>query len=145
MNVDYHDSIALGQTLLHDPRSIEDRLLDEEAFTRDLLPDWYEDWVVAERERYRQLRLHALESLCLEFVARRRFGSAVLAGIAAVSGEPLRESASAALIRAYLAEGNVGEAIRHYRWFRRLVWDELRVRPSRVMSTAIENVRPTID
>src|SRR4051794_14897664 len=30
----------------------------------DLLPDWYDDWVLIERERFRQLRLHALEALC---------------------------------------------------------------------------------
>src|SRR5262245_13822298 len=29
----------------------------------ELLPDWYDDWVVLERERLRQLRLHALETL----------------------------------------------------------------------------------
>ncbi len=27
-------------------------------------PDWYEDWVLIEREHFRQLRLHALEALC---------------------------------------------------------------------------------
>ena len=34
------------------------------ALTLDLLPDWYEDWVLIERERFRQLRLRALESMC---------------------------------------------------------------------------------
>ena len=29
----------------------------------DLLPGWYEDWLVFERERFRQLQLHALEAL----------------------------------------------------------------------------------
>src|SRR5205823_1412820 len=27
----------------------------------DVLPDWYDDWVTIERERFRQLRAHALE------------------------------------------------------------------------------------
>ena len=30
----------------------------------ELLPDWYDDWVLLERERFRQLRLHALDALC---------------------------------------------------------------------------------
>ena len=29
----------------------------------DLLPDWYDDWVLIEQEQIRQLRLHTLESL----------------------------------------------------------------------------------
>jgi hypothetical protein len=29
----------------------------------DLLPAWDDDWLVLERERHRQLRLHALENL----------------------------------------------------------------------------------
>ena len=33
------------------------------AGARVLLPDWYDDWVVIERERLRQLCLHALEQL----------------------------------------------------------------------------------
>ena len=72
----------------------------------ELLPDWYDDWVVLERERLRQLRLHALESLCVDLSARGRHAEAVEAGLAAVIGEPLRESAQRALIGAYLAEGN---------------------------------------
>lgn len=145
VNVDFWDSLALARSLLNESRSVEDLLLDERAFTQDLLPDWYEEWVVAERERYRQLRLHALEDLCLELVARRRFGLAVQAGLAAVAGEPLRESATEVLMRSYLAEGNAGEAIRHYWWFQRLLWNELRVRPSPAMEALIEDVRLTND
>jgi len=142
VTVDYRQSVALARRLLHHPGSLKERELDEEAFTRDLLPDWYEEWVVAERERYRQLRLHALENLCMELVARRRFGQAVQAGLAAVAGEPLRESATLVLIRVYLTEGNAGEAIRQYDSFTRLLWNELRVSPSSAMRQAVEGVRP---
>ena len=31
----------------------------------DILPDWYEDdWVLAAREHFYHLRLHALEAMC---------------------------------------------------------------------------------
>lgn len=138
--VDYRRSVALARRLLHDPGSLEERESGEETFTRDLLPDWYEEWIVTERERYRQLRLHALEALCLELVARRRFGQAVQAGLAAVAGEPLRESATLALIRAYLAEGNASEAFRHYHAFRHLLWNELRVAPTSGTRQLIEEL-----
>jgi len=99
----------------------------------DLLPDWYDDWVVVERERLRQLRLHALEAHCVRLTGCGRFGEAVDVGMAAVSAEPLRESAHRALIAAHLAEGNTVEAARQYVRFRDLAWDELGVEPSRAL------------
>ena len=103
---------------------------DPSVLAGDLLPDWYEDWVVLERERYRQLRLHALEALCGRLTAAGRFGAAVQAGLAAVAGEPLRESAHRTLIQAHLAEGNPGEAVRQYHLYRRLLATELAIEPS---------------
>lgn len=99
----------------------------------DLLPGWYEEWVVFERERLRQLRLHSLDILSERLVARGRFALAVEAALAAVRDEPLRESSHRSLIRAHLAEGNVSEAIREYRGYRQLLNDELGVSPSREM------------
>lgn len=96
----------------------------------DFLPDWPEDWVLIERERFRQLRLHALEVLCEQLTLAGRFGQAVDAGLAAVAGEPLRESAHRCVIKAYLAEGNRGEALRQYELYRRLAHTELHVAPS---------------
>ena len=49
--------------------------------------------------------------------------------MAAVEGEPLRESAHRALISAYLAEGNPGEALRQYRFFARCLHDQLDLEP----------------
>jgi DNA-binding SARP family transcriptional activator len=96
----------------------------------ELLPDWYEDWVVVERERYRQLRLHALEALSFELAAHGDFSRAVEAGVAAVAIEPLRESAHRALMNAHLEEGNAVEAIRQYRSFTRLLRAQLGIDPS---------------
>jgi DNA-binding SARP family transcriptional activator len=104
----------------------------DELTAGDLLPGWYDDWVVTEREHFRQLRLHALEKLCEQLTDEGRFGQAVEAGLAAVSGEPLRESAHRVLIRAYLQEGNRGEAIRQYEACRQILGRELGIDPSPV-------------
>ncbi len=96
----------------------------------ELLPDWYDDWVMFERERLRQLRLHALEILCRRLAAAGSFGPAVDAGLAAVLGEPLRESAQRVLIEAHLAEGNRSEAIRQYNSYRVRLYAELGLQPS---------------
>ena len=116
--------------------------VEELATAGELLPDWDEDWVVIERERLHQLRLHALELMCERLVSNRRFGWAIEACLAAVSGEPLRESAHRALIRAYLAEGNAGDAIAHYRAYRRLLRDELGLEPSSQIDELVHGVVP---
>jgi DNA-binding SARP family transcriptional activator len=96
----------------------------------ELLPDWYDDWVLAAAESWRQLRLHALEALAGHLAAARRYGEATQAAMAAVTAEPLRESAHTALIRVHLAEGNQSEAVRQYHRYRRLLRAELGVEPT---------------
>lgn len=91
----------------------------------DLLPDWYEDWVTIERERFRQLRLHALEVLCERLTEAGRFAQAAQAAFAAVASEPLRETAHRALIRLHVAQGNRSEAVRHLELYRRVLDTQL--------------------
>ena len=104
--------------------------LDDSVFRVDLLPDWYDDWLVIERERFHQLRLRALEFVCERLAARAEYGRALDAGLAAVAGEPLRESAHRALVKVHLAEGNHAEAVRQYRLYRRLLQEQLGLTPS---------------
>ena len=100
------------------------------ALDSDLLPDWYDDWVVGERERLRQLRLHALETLSERLADNGSFALAADAGLAALRHDPLRETANRALIRTFIAEGNPAEAVRHYRTYRGLLERELGLEPS---------------
>lgn len=101
---------------------VDDDLLIE-RLARELLPSWYDDWLVVERERFRQLRLHALESLADALVRAGRAGQALQAGLCAVECEPLRESAHRCVVRAHLAEGNVGEALGQVRRYLRALSD----------------------
>jgi DNA-binding SARP family transcriptional activator len=104
----------------------------------DLLPGWYDDWVLMERERLRQRVLHALELLSDQLVRARRFGDAVEAAMLAITAEPLRESAQRALIEAHVAEGNLAEAHRRYRLYRELARRELGINPSSELSAALQ-------
>jgi DNA-binding SARP family transcriptional activator len=127
--VDLHDARERARAVLRGGR-VTPLGLDRLCRAGELLPHWYDDWVVIERERFRQLRLHALDALCESLAAEGRFAAAVEAGRAAVAAEPLRESAHRLLIRAYLAEGNHREATRQYRSFRDLLRAELGLAPS---------------
>jgi DNA-binding SARP family transcriptional activator len=96
----------------------------------DLLPGWYDDWLLLERERLLQLRLHALEKLAAGLAISGRYAAALEAGLAAVRIEPVRESAHRAVIQVHLAEGNLSEALRHYDEYSRLLRAELGLAPS---------------
>jgi DNA-binding SARP family transcriptional activator len=97
----------------------------------ELLPGWYDDWLIVERERIRQRRLHMLELSSRRLSDAGRFSDALEAGLAAVAVEPLRESGHCAVIEAHLAEGNLIEASRQYELLRDLLREHLGVRPSR--------------
>jgi DNA-binding SARP family transcriptional activator len=129
VDVDVEAAVAQAHELL-DPSTSACPALADVTFFGDLLPDWYDDWVVFERERFRQLRAHALECLCERLSHAGRFGEAIEAGLAAARIEPLRESAQRALIRVHVAEGNIVEAVAQYRRFREHLRDELGLAPS---------------
>jgi DNA-binding SARP family transcriptional activator len=96
----------------------------------DLLPDWYDDWLLVEQEQLRQQRLHALEQLAAASRDDGDFGGALEMALSAVRIDPLRESAHRAVIGIHLREGNASEALRHYESYRRLLEGELGLEPS---------------
>src|SRR5207237_6620338 len=101
VDVDAHRALVLARALLGgDGANLPG---DGTALlASDLLPDWYDDWVVDERERLHQLRVHALEVLARRLAAGGSFGLATEAGLAALHSNPLRESANRTLIEAFL-------------------------------------------
>ena len=108
------------------------------ALSQDLLPDWSEDWLVLERERWDQVRLHALETFARQLMSAERYVPALEAALRAVSIEPIRESAHRTLIEIHLAEGNSACAVKHYQRYRGMLYRELGVAPSRRMARLIE-------
>lgn len=138
--VDLHEMTSMARDLL-DERVTSDQVASRDLMSaEDLLPGWYDEWVVIERERFQQLRLHALEVLCVQLADAGRFGQAVEAGLAAIASEPLRESAHRALIRVYLAEGNRAEAIRQYTSCQAILRRELDLEPSPVTESLIRQL-----
>ena len=129
-DVDLGCLIAQARRLIGTEQGLLPRDASCDTLRGDLLPDWDEDWIQFERERLRQLRVHALEALCRRLSEAGRHAEAVDAGLAAIAAEPLRESAQRTLIAAHLAEGNVCEAKRQYAIYRDLLWESLRIPPS---------------
>lgn len=97
---------------------------------RELLPGWSQDWVTLERERWNQVRLHTLELLARQLLDEQCFLPALETAMAAISIEPIRETAHRAVIEIHTAEGNLASALQHYHGYRRLLHRELGVAPS---------------
>ncbi|MER5705256.1 BTAD domain-containing putative transcriptional regulator [Micromonospora sp. NPDC002296] len=109
------------------------------AGRHDLLPGWYDDWVLLDRERLRQLRLHMLEQVARNHIAAGRHGEALEAALEAMSAEPLRETPHRLVVRIHLAEGNVFEAVHAFYAYRDMLLRELRLEPSPAMSALLHD------
>jgi DNA-binding SARP family transcriptional activator len=140
VHVDLREATALAHRLVRDLADPTDLSADWSPLAGELLPDWYDDWVVLERELFRQLGLNALERLSERLAESRMPGPALEVALAVVAGEPFRESAHRVLIKAHLASGNKWEAIRQYRFYTRLLHDHLNLDPSPAMTALIEGV-----
>jgi DNA-binding SARP family transcriptional activator len=108
----------------------------------DLLPGWYDEWIIYQRERLRQQVLHALERLAELLVTGHRFAEGIEAALLAVEIEPLRETAQRRLVEAHMAEGNVCEAQRALRSYGELLRRELGIGPSQALLALVPGTPP---
>ena len=109
------------------------------AHADELLPGWYDDWVLLERERLRQLRLHVGEATAERLCRSGQHAAALQVALQVVAIEPLRESAHRLVIQVHLAEGNLSEAVRQYRTCCALLRTELGVGTSPLLERLVQS------
>jgi DNA-binding SARP family transcriptional activator len=140
VRVDVHELAAWAGRVL-DPRTgLDDVAVPDAGVRSELLPGWYDDWVLLERERLRQLRMHALEAVAARLAAAGRYGEALQVAYAAVRAEPLRESAHRTVVSVHLGEGNVAEAVRAFDSYRAMVEEELGIGPTEQMTRLVRDL-----
>lgn len=137
--VDLHRAVGEARRIVggvRDVREMRDEVVQAtiSLLTTDLLTNWYDDWLMVHKERWRQLRLHALDAIGAQLTQCGRCALAVDAATASVDAEPLRESGYRCLMQAHLAQGNVSEAVRTHRRYSELLDKELGIRPSHHMT-----------
>ncbi|MFD1320263.1 AfsR/SARP family transcriptional regulator [Micromonospora sonneratiae] len=120
-----------------DPRQADGMLA---AGRHDLLPGWYDDWVLLERERLRQLRLHTLEEIARGYLRAGQHGEALQAAIEAMRAEPLRETPHRLIVEVHLAEGNAYEALHAFYVYRDLILRDLQLEPSNAMCALLDHI-----
>jgi DNA-binding SARP family transcriptional activator len=114
VDVDIKNWTALALRVIDRPGSATALGLDALRPGGELLPGWYDDWVLAEQERARQLQLHVLETAADELLRSGRHACALELALGALQIDQTRESAHRLVIRVHLAEGNAGEARRQF-------------------------------
>jgi DNA-binding SARP family transcriptional activator len=135
---DLEDPLTLGPSVAVDFHGLQHSLTSahgepvplEDLRTGELLPGWYEDWVIDEQERFRHLRVVALDRAAERALVAGDAETAETAALAATNLEPLRESSMILLVRAELAAGNINGAQRSYRHFRSLCRDTFGQEPN---------------
>jgi DNA-binding SARP family transcriptional activator len=141
VRVDVRELTAWARGVLDPATEVAEVLPLDVGPTGELLPGWYDDWVLLEREGLRQLRMHAFEALADKLSRAGRYGEAVHAAHTAIRAEPLRETAHRALVRAHVAEGNLAEALRAYESFRTVLARELGIVPTASMEALVSGLR----
>lgn len=112
-------------------------------FCGELLPGWEEKWLLLERERWDQTRLHALESLAQQLRSEEHYLSAIQTALAAIEIDPIRETAHRIVVEVHMAEGNVASALKSYQHYRAFLQRELNVAPSPMMTRLVQNLMCT--
>ena len=130
VEVDYKGWIELALQIIDRPESIMKADLSSLRPQGELLPGWYDQWILLERERVRQLQLHVLEVAADQLLQAGRHAVALEFALSALQMEETRESAHRLVIQVHLAEGNAGEAWRQFERCERVLDTELGVRPS---------------
>ena len=131
IGVDVVDWTTLALRIIDRPHSVANTCFASLRPCGDLLPGWYDDWILLERERLRQLQLHVLEIAADQLLRAGRHAAALDLALGALHMEQTRESAHRLVIRVHLAEGNCGEAWRQFERCEHVLAEELGVRPSR--------------
>jgi len=118
--------VAVFEALLKDRRSLPQAI---DVYAGDLLPNLYDDWVIAHRDRLRNGYLGALDSLVDDRLRSRDFHAAVRYAEAMLACDPWRENALRQLMAARYNVGDRSGALAVFESFRRRLREEMEVEP----------------
>jgi len=113
-----------------DVQSLEALRMAVELYRGDFLAGFYDEWIVVERERLRELFLTSLHRLVRLYKARGDFEQALGYARQLTLHDPLREEAHREVMRLCHRLGCIDEALRQYELCRTVLQEELGVEPT---------------
>ena len=130
VSIDHRNAVNAVRSAISPAAAAGSALDALEMLDSPLLPGWYDDWIIVERERLKQLHLHALEKLARRALDDNRMDDALELAQRIVRAEPLRETGHMILAKAHLANGNRSEAVRQVKRLDVLLHEELGISAS---------------
>lgn len=115
----------------NDPQECLAALLEGlEQYGGELLPGFYEDWILQERERLAERHRSALSDAADRLADCGRLAQAIELAGRAVDGDPTQEDSNSLLMKLHARAGRPAEVERQYRRFERALKIELDQSPS---------------
>lgn len=106
----------------------------------DLLPSCYDEWIVPERDRLRQVFLQAAERLIALLEEERAYSAAITVAQQLLRQDPLHEATYRQLMRLYALRGDRAAALRVYHTCVTVLERELGTGPSEVTRAVYESL-----
>jgi predicted ATPase/DNA-binding SARP family transcriptional activator len=126
-------------------KSQRDFQSDIALYRGDLLSDFYDDWILTEREHYRALYLNTLLQLVQELRAQSEYDRAIEYAHNVLTADPANERAYQHLMFCYVALGNRQAALEQYEQCKRALQEELAVEPSSETTALYQWIRQSRD
>jgi predicted ATPase/DNA-binding SARP family transcriptional activator len=105
--------------------------MDFEFYKNELLTDFYEDWILEEREHYHQLYIKVLLRAIEVLRAQSEYSTAIQYAKKLLIHDSTNEPAYQHLIFCHIASGDRYEAVQQYETCRKVLETELGVKPAR--------------
>ncbi len=135
------DLVSAGSRTVELAQAVHVDIGDHRTPDGELLPGWDDEWLVAERERLREVHLQHLDVEIYQLVKDREFGRALQVARRSIAIEPLREVTHRAVIGIHVAASDHAAAVRAYQRCRTLLLTELGVEPSLQTVRLLDGVR----
>jgi SARP family transcriptional regulator, regulator of embCAB operon len=141
LSVDLHQCLAQVRNCEQIDSVAAENACFSQLLHAELLPGWYEDWVVLEQNRLQNFRLQALVWLARRWLDRGEAEKAAAAAQSALDLEPLHEACVGLLMHAELKMGNRAGALHAFESFSGNLWTELGLGPSEYLGQIAADIR----
>ena len=111
---DFEQALGTAQLETEAEKRVNSWRKSVDQYAGDLMPGFYEEWVLAERERLRDAYRGALRQVVKEYVETRQYEPAIEYAHRTVQADPLREESVRNLMRLYVAVGRPADALYQY-------------------------------